>query len=288
MLPTIGATNISLHDKIWLETPGADTINTVVTVETQSDGELPIQKENAMRNLLMVAAASVMLGTGPVWAGEAVEAIDLTRIERTISRQPEYATDAPGYCLLVFGKQAATRVWLVQDGNTLYVDRNGNGDLTESGERVDGESTRSVVRFDAITISNPAGGDYSLRVFPRSDGTTRLRMQEGTERPQYAGWNKATKPRFARKPQDAPIIHFDGPMTLGQYGPRQTLPRISSGTSYRNTSMKLMVGTPGLGEGTFASYHCRCRREKNLTAKIVYRASDGESITTETVYKMHG
>jgi hypothetical protein len=241
-----------------------------------------------MRNLMMVATTTVMLGSGPAWAGGETEAVDLTKIERTISRQPEYSSDTPGYCLLVFGKEAATRVWLVQDGNVFYVDRNGNGDLTESGERVEGDTGPGSVRFYAGTINNPVGGDYTLIVYPYSEGAARLRVVKKSERPQYAGWAKAKKPRFARKPQDAPIIHFDGPMTLGQYGPRQTLPRNVDGTSYRTTSLKLMVGTPGLGEGTFASYHCRCRREKTLTAQIIYRSSGGASITTETAYKMHG
>ncbi len=36
----------------------------------------------------------------------------------------------------MFGPEAKFRAWLVQDGDFLYVDRNGNGDLTEEGERV--------------------------------------------------------------------------------------------------------------------------------------------------------
>src|SRR4029453_11953400 len=37
--------------------------------------------------------------------------------------------------LLVFGPEAKTRVWLVVDGDDLYVDANANGDLTEAGEK---------------------------------------------------------------------------------------------------------------------------------------------------------
>jgi hypothetical protein len=59
---------------------------------------------------------------------------DLTKIDRTIAKEPAYKPK-PKYCLLVFGPEAKTRVWLVLDGDTLYVDRNGNGDLTEKGER---------------------------------------------------------------------------------------------------------------------------------------------------------
>jgi hypothetical protein len=62
-------------------------------------------------------------------------AADLKQIDRTIAKEPKY-TGKPGYCLLVFGAEAKHRVWLVQDGDALYVDRNGNGDLTEAGEKV--------------------------------------------------------------------------------------------------------------------------------------------------------
>ena len=61
---------------------------------------------------------------------------DLTKVDRSIKKEPAYRTKSPKYCLLVFGPEAKTRVWLVLDGDTLYIDRNGNGDLTEQGERV--------------------------------------------------------------------------------------------------------------------------------------------------------
>src|SRR5204862_2421022 len=43
---------------------------------------------------------------------------------------------SPQYALLVFGPEAKLRVWVVIDGDTVYVDRNGNGDLTEAGEKL--------------------------------------------------------------------------------------------------------------------------------------------------------
>ncbi len=58
------------------------------------------------------------------------QALDLARLDRTIAKEPAYQSKQPRYCLLVFGSEAKTRVWLVLDGDTLYVDRNGNGDLT--------------------------------------------------------------------------------------------------------------------------------------------------------------
>jgi hypothetical protein len=68
------------------------------------------------------------------WAIPAAAA-DLSKIDRTIKKEPAYK-GKPRYCLLVFGHKATHRVWLVLDGDTLYVDRNGDGDLTEAGEKV--------------------------------------------------------------------------------------------------------------------------------------------------------
>src|SRR5438876_4940788 len=82
-----------------------------------------------MRSYLCLLALAVLAAN---YSGAA--AADLDKIERRIAREPAYKTK-PRYCLLVFGPQAKSRVWLVQDGDTLYVDRNGNGDLTEKGER---------------------------------------------------------------------------------------------------------------------------------------------------------
>src|SRR5262245_10504622 len=81
---------------------------------------------------LVLALASLLIGSFAV-AG------DLTGIERSISKEPRYESKVPKYCLLVLGPKAKTRIWLVLDGKTLYVDRNADGDLTAASERVDGK-----------------------------------------------------------------------------------------------------------------------------------------------------
>src|SRR5215831_18005653 len=62
--------------------------------------------------------------------------VDLTKIERTIAKEPVYQSKSPSYGLLVFGPEAKSRAWVVLDGDILYVDRNCNGDLTEAGKRL--------------------------------------------------------------------------------------------------------------------------------------------------------
>src|SRR5260370_39867195 len=74
-------------------------------------------------------AAGVLICVG------AASAADLAKVDRTIKKEPAYQAK-PKYCLLVFGPEAKHRVWLVLDGDTLYVDKNGNGDLTEAGKRI--------------------------------------------------------------------------------------------------------------------------------------------------------
>src|SRR5687767_13783218 len=70
---------------------------------------------------------------------------ELGKIDRTIKKEPPYK-GKPAYCLLVFGPEAKKPTWPVSDGDVLYVARNGNGDLTDDGERIQGkrgEVTRS-------------------------------------------------------------------------------------------------------------------------------------------------
>jgi hypothetical protein len=56
---------------------------------------------------------------------------------------------------------------------------------------------------------------------------------------------------FAESPAAAPVIHFDGPLQISFYG---DLPQMKIG---RSTDFVLVVGTAGIGSGTFAllAYH---------------------------------
>ena len=83
-------------------------------------------------------------------------ATDLSKIDRTIGKEPAYQSK-PKYCLVVFGPEAKTRVWLVLDGDVLYVDRNGDGDLTANDER-----------FPKKWV--PGGTVYGVGTIPTHDG----------------------------------------------------------------------------------------------------------------------
>src|SRR5262245_20330579 len=145
-----------------------------------------------------------------VWPFPA-SAADLSKVDRTIAKEPAYHTKTPKYCLLVFGAEAQTRVWLVLDGDTLYVDRNGNGDLTEAGEAVKAKSGR----FEPVPIPAQDGVAPDTRVEVQFAGNLTFVYCHTQGRPwQRAVVDRAGDLQFAGTTQAAPVIHFHGPLTL--------------------------------------------------------------------------
>src|SRR5437868_4851523 len=147
-----------------------------------------------MRSTRVLLACSLLLA----WAWRC-SADDLSKIERIIKKEPAYKTK-PRYCLLVFGPEAKTRVWLVFDGDTLHVDRNGNGDLTEEGKRCG-------LPGGGLAIDTGDKTKYKLEVSPPvEDHQVYCGVAVLGRYYQYA----SLKP--ASRPQDAPVCHFAGPL----------------------------------------------------------------------------
>jgi hypothetical protein len=183
---------------------------------------------------LLPALATLVVLAAPL------PAADLSGIDRTIAKEPAYK-NKPKYCLLVFGLEAKTRVWLVCDGNILYVDRNGNGDLTESGKRVD--SAKGNFHVGDITEADGKTKHTRLTVQFFSDpDSAMLSISVGGNRKYYVD-----SVLVGNRPQDAPIVHFNGPLTLG---PLNSFFRVERGT--KPSRLYFALGTAGLGKGTFA------------------------------------
>jgi hypothetical protein len=245
-------------------------------------------QEDWSMNILRSLLALVLLS----FCSAPATATDLSKVDRTIKKEPAYK-NKPKYCLLVFGLEAKTRVWLVLDGDVLHVDRNGNGDLTEDGKRVlmpafqesqnpflhpwrevkagdvtDGRLTHTdllimqthvrsfvaqskeeaeikrqtdeILRQTAEGIVYGVGLKVELASPPGERGSTQ-RVHQGA----FAE-NRQGHLVFADRPQDAPVIHFGGPLTMYLY-PDQKLTR-----GEPSSEPKTSIGTPGLGKGTFA------------------------------------
>ena len=204
---------------------------------------------------------------------------DLTKIARSIRKEPAYQSKTPRYCLLVFGPEAQTHVWLVLDGKTLYVDRNGNGDLTEDGEKFAAKKGVDYLEediFDVDAIRDGARTHKNLTLIVRKvaylagnypemkekitqlPGGRGCHLHADIELPGWKGKGEGGRIRqlvafldprgflvFADKPQDAPIIHFGGPWQI-------QCRRSDHLMVGQEAELTLSIATPGLGAGTTA------------------------------------
>lgn len=207
-----------------------------------------------------------------------VSAADLSSVSRKITKEPKYQSQ-PKYCLLVFGPEAKTRVWLVQDGPVLYVDRNGNGDLTDAGERLaatkseyadegdytfkvgeirDGNRRHTDLVVSVTKLQNIAAQDpTAARLLTKNPKARANSVRVAMDQPRWKGtgvggrvdWQTSLDfndlLQFSDKPQDAPIIHFGGPLQATLFGQNRL-------TIDRDEDVVLGVGAPGVGPGTTA------------------------------------
>ena len=199
-----------------------------------------------------------------------------------------------------------TRVWLVHDGSSLYVDRNANGDLTEAGEKVVAQGDSSdredgTYSFEAgeIVEGNLIHKDLMVHLvnIDHLKDRDRQAKQLLTKNPkgraygvqldaQMPGWKgqgiDGRVPHialrdvngflvFADKPKDAPIIHIGEPWQITLYSPH----RLTIG---RELDLVLSFGTPGLGAGStaFVGYEGVVPPDAFPTVEIAYPARKGE------------
>jgi hypothetical protein len=177
-------------------------------------------------------------------------AVDLTKIDRTIAKEPAYKSK-PKYCLMVFGPEAKNRVWIVLDGDMVYVDRNGNGNLTEKGERLKQVRPAPRQEFPTVSLSLPGEKDRQIHLqllvhHIRIEGEAQEGPHPGvTVRIDGKEWHAPCE-QFTNRPQEAPIIHFDGALTfLLPYAQPTFVPG-------KSTNLVIYTGTLGLGNYTFS------------------------------------
>jgi hypothetical protein len=190
-----------------------------------------------------------------------VPAADLTKIDRSIAKEPAYKSK-PTYCLLVFGQEAKTRIWLVLDGNELYVDRNRNGDLTDKGESVQAEQKSwnigEVIEADGKTKHT------DLRIAD-DDGSFLIMMQTSKGYHAEVG-NEVGHLQFSERPQDAPIVHLAGPLTVLLRERTRSFVLVRGKT----VGFIALIGTSGLGEGASTYYHHDKFEKLNMGGEAVF------------------
>jgi len=223
----------------------------------------------------------------------------LSQVQRKLSKEPVYRTK-PKYCLLALGPEPGTRVWLVQDGDTLYVDRNGNGDLTAPADKVaaekqdaadegayifkagdicDGERLHKELTVYVNKLDRLAEIDENVKTFAqRNPGGRGYQVFLEVEMPGWkgAGIGGRVQQRvfyldangvfqFADRAADAPIVHFGGPWQVSFFGPQKL-------TVGRDSDVVLGVGSPGIGPGSTAwiGYEGVIPTDKHPTLEVEY------------------
>lgn len=213
----------------------------------------------------------------PAGASAGPPALDADRV---IKAQPRYASEQPFYALLALGAAAETRLWIVVDGDDLYVDRNGDRDLVDEGEKVTAVAspddaaglvsrsrTWSVpelavssrytdlkVRFSLV---NPqwspaavAGNRRQMRAFMRAvRETPHAQLSNVSVMIDRTREQQSLNTTFGTSPETAPIFHMDAPLTLGL---------VEAWAPYElwrerdEQRLAVAVGTPGVGPGSFS------------------------------------
>jgi len=194
-----------------------------------------------MRTIIFAAGLLVSAGV-PVMN---VSGMDLAKIDRAIGKEPAYK-GKPKYCLLVIGPEAKTRIWLVKDDNNLYVDRNGDGDLTQSADRAKFNSPYS--RWESGDVGGPDGKlryKVSLQTYEKAASGVQLSIDEGDKKSYIAGDPDGDPLIFAERPSEAPIVHIGGHLEIN-------LSYYVQGKVSRSLVLRVRVGTAGLGQGAFA------------------------------------
>lgn len=179
----------------------------------------------------------------------------LAAIDRTIDREPDY-NGQPRYALLVLGAESDSMVWIVEDGKDLYIDRNGNRDLTDDGPPITATNEREL----SLQGGPSWDMDYVLDEFVPDDGSRQtgfrlahwnysdpedkygLALTLGGDVPMYAGW----VPLLKESPEDAPVIPFGAPVAPRMIRYKEFV----IGTTPSRFSIQFF--SPGLGDGADA------------------------------------
>jgi hypothetical protein len=94
-----------------------------------------------------------------------------------------------------------------------------------------------------VVITDLDGTKHQITLRLTSTGVGLVARCHGS---QYVGSTYRDDLVFATRPQDAPIVHLNGPLTLQLVDPpRQWSPG-------EKVDLVVLFGTPGLGKGTFA------------------------------------
>jgi hypothetical protein len=144
----------------------------------------------------------------------------LSHSDRTIIKQPTYQS-TPKYSLLTLGNSGDVKVWMVEDGQRLFVDKNGNGDMTDDGPPIEPSNARKLdanswdFEYVVADITPTNGSHHTNFVLRRwnyrdKEDSYGLLLSVDSQIPMYAGWFGTF---WSTNRETAPVVHFGGPFT---------------------------------------------------------------------------
>jgi hypothetical protein len=178
----------------------------------------------------------------------AAGAIRLGKVERSIRGEPTYKSGSPEYALLLFGPEARLRVWLVLDGEGLYLDRDGDGDLTGKDEHF-----AKVSDCRNVTLADPDGKtSYVITHVStfRDEESKRHSVLVNVDVKGPAKYRQYCDVEVVKDRAKARIAHFHGPLTAG---PATVLWKVPEALVLRKgdkpTDLNLVIGTMDAANG---------------------------------------
>src|SRR5262245_30586313 len=222
-----------------------------------------------MRQLLFILFGFGVCGTD-------TRAGDLARIDRTLTKEPTYKAK-PLYCLVAVGPEAKDRVWLVLDGETLYVDTKGSGDITQAvwvkpqpvrltGLLEPGQKEPRALRFPCAVTNG-----FTVDLMTINGDVVQVDVTDGKRKLALAAYaDDGGHLKFSDRPATAPVLHAAGRLAMFLPAGR-VLERAPKGGN-----LMVNVGIPGRGAGTFAALNCdSVPKDLHPVAEIVFPPKDG-------------
>lgn len=174
----------------------------------------------------------------------------VSHLDRTIVKEPIYQSP-PKYSVIKLGQSGDMKVWMVEDGKRLFVDKNANGDMTDDGPPLKPGSVRELSAnrwdfeylLDAITPTNETRHtSFVLRRwnYNGKEDNYGLSLSVDGRLPVYAGWFGTF---WSTNRETAPIIHFGGSFTPKLLRSKE----FTLGPGRRRLSLGFV--NPGSGEG---------------------------------------
>ena len=169
---------------------------------------------------LLFTLATILCCAMPFGSSASAATNVLSHFDRTIIKEPTYQS-TPKYGLITLGNSGDVKVWMVEDGRRLFVDKNSNADITDDGPPIEPSKVRDLganrrdfeYLLDAITPTN--GSRHTRFVLRRwnygeKEDSYGLSLSVDGQMPMYAGWFGTF---WSTNREKAPVIHFGGPFT---------------------------------------------------------------------------